>query len=165
MDNEIISSNGINMAADNPIEDPMDESAQPVGGGQEQVLKELLNKIRKCPTYSSLYDLEPLFNRNGLTMQVTTKNRMIACKIMENKPYCKNVIDDYMFIGALRDRDYEISDRVRECLTDFVINAASGPAVVENKQRNWQDDTRLYGDRISIAREDVNTVAQNVILG
>ena len=146
-------------AMDNKIVDPMDDPDQ--SAADKHVLKELLRKVRACPSYSSLFDLQPLFNQNGLTLQVTTKNRMIMCKIMEGKPYCKNVIDDYMFIGSLKDSDHEVSDRMRECVVDFILNSASGPAVITDGRRDWQDRTRLYGNKIGIVREEIQRIAQD----
>jgi len=128
-------------------------------------LQELLFKLQNCPTYSSMYDLESRFNEVGLSIQITTKNRMILCKIVNGKPHCKDVVDDYIFIGSLRDRDVEISERMLDCIVNFVTNAASSePAEIVDAPRKWQDGVRLYGRVLSV-NEEINRIAQDVILG
>lgn len=120
-------------------------------------LQELLYKIKHSVTCSCLYALEENLNGVGLTLQTTTKNRMIICKIKNNKPYCKKFMDDYIFIGVA-DEDRELSKRAIECIIEFVMNAASEPAELKDEQRSWQDGISMYG-KIIVVNEDVESVA------
>ena len=122
----------------------------------------ILYKIKNCPTYSSLYDMEQEFNKIGLTIQITTNNRMVLCKIKNHKPYCQSIIDDYIFIGILNDKDIEISDKMLQCMTNFIMNAASAPSKILNLPRKWQDGTRLYG-HVTVVKEDINYVVQHIV--
>lgn len=126
-------------------------------------LQELIYKVKHSVTCSCLFALEDNFNTVGLTLQTTTKNRMILCKIKNNKPYCKKFMDDYVFIGVA-DEDKELSKRAIECVMEFVMNAASSkPAKLKQEQRSWQDGINMYG-KIIVANEDVEAVASSLLL-
>ncbi|MBD3408531.1 MAG: hypothetical protein GF411_20575 [Candidatus Lokiarchaeota archaeon] len=126
-------------------------------------LQELMYKIKNSVTCSCLFALENNFNKVGLTLQTTTKNRMILCKIKNSRPYCKEFMDDYIFVGSA-DEDRELSKRAVECIIEFVMNAASDkPAKIKDEQRNWQDGISLYG-KVILVNEDVEAVAGNPLM-
>jgi len=126
-------------------------------------LQELIYKVKNSVTCSCLYALEDNFNSVGLTLQTTTKNRMVLCKIKNNRPYCKEFMDDYIFIGTA-DEDKELSKRAIECVIEFIMNAASDkPAKLKDKQRNWQDGISMYG-KIIVVNEDVEAVAGDLLM-
>lgn len=125
-------------------------------------LQELIYKIRHSVTCTCLYALEENFNKVGLTLQTTTKQRMVLCKIKNNKPFCKKIMDDYIFIGVA-DEDRELSSRAIDCIVEFVMNAAGKPAKLKNKQRKWQDGISMYG-KIIVVNEDVDAVAHDLLV-
>lgn len=125
-------------------------------------LRGLLRKIKNSITCSCLYALEKDFNNVGLTLQTTTKNRMVLCKIKNNKPYCKEFLDDYIFIGTAEE-DRELSKRAVECIMEFVQGAASEPAELKQEMPKWQDNISLYG-KIIVVNEDVNAVSNNLLM-
>lgn len=125
-------------------------------------LQELIYKLKYSVTCSCLYALEENFNDIGLTLQTTTKNRMILCKIKDGKPYCKKFMDDYIFIGVAEE-DKELSKRAIECVSEFVLNAASKPAKIKQEQRPWQDGISMYG-KIIVVNEDVEAVANSLLM-
>jgi hypothetical protein len=125
-------------------------------------LEELVYKLKNSVTCSCLYALEENFNRVGLTLQTTTKNRMVLCKIQNSKPYCKKFMDDYTFLGVAEE-DKELSKRAIECIIEFVMGAASKPAKLKKEQRKWQDDISIYG-KIIVVNEDIEAVANALLV-
>lgn len=126
-------------------------------------LQELLYKVKNSVTCSCLYALEDNFNKVSLTLQTTTKNRMVLCKIKNNKPYCKEFMDDYIFIGVAEE-DRELSKRAIECISEFIMNAASEkPAKIKKEQRKWQDGISMYG-KIIVVNEDVKSIAGDLLM-
>lgn len=126
------------------------------------MMDKLLFKIKNCPNFSTLYAMEDRFNEVGLTLQLTTKDRIVLCKIVNNKPCYNEPIEDYIFLGRISDKEQELSDRMISCITNFVINAAGEPSEIVDEQRVWQDGVRLYG-QILVVNEDIKAIAQEVI--
>ena len=144
-------------ASDEMQESPIAEPESP-----ESDCSTILYKIKANPTYSTLHCLEELLNKVGLTLQTTTKNRMILCKIVDSKPCCDNVVDDFVFVGS-DNKEGEISERMLDCIENFIVNAATGPATILGTQRKWQHGARTYG-KIIVVNEDVNSIAQGMVL-
>jgi len=126
----------------------------------DKILEDVLRKINSSISCSCLYALEEDFNKVGLTLQTTSRNRTVLCKIKDGKPLCKNYPDDYIFIGYI-DEDKELSRRVLDCIVEFVSNASSEPAKVKDEPRSWQNTNCLYG-KVVLVNEDVNSVANLV---
>ena len=119
-----------------------------------------IEKIRNCIDYNALYCMEEDFNRVGLTIQQTPKRRMILCKIINGRPYAEKIIEDYIFISSLDNRDAEVSLRAIDCIINFVQAASSDPSKVEDVARTWMDGVRLYGKTIRIMEESISRAIQ-----
>jgi hypothetical protein len=63
---------------------------------------------------------------------------------------------------GVAEEDKELSKRAIECITEFVMGAASKPAKLKKEQRSWQDGISLYG-KIMIVNEDVESVASILV--
>jgi hypothetical protein len=127
-------------------------------------IDKLTYKIRQCIDYQSLYALEEEFNNFGLTIQTTAQNRVILCKLRNGKAKADKVIDDYIFVGSLEKSADEISDRAAQKIVDFVQNAKGNKGKLKNVARVWRDGLRMYESTISIMHEDVQCVADNLII-
>lgn len=126
-------------------------------------LEKLLHKISSCIDYQCLYALEEWFNKVGLTVQTTSRNRLILCRLdKEGKVISDSVIDDYIFVGNLDELGKELSDRATQKISDFVRNHAGGPGKVLDKARVWRNGLRMYED-IIIVNEDVQEIADKLI--
>ena len=126
-------------------------------------MDELLRKIRMTIHYGGLYALESSFNRAGLTLQNTTGNRMILCKLRDGVPVAESVAEDYIYIGNVNDTDRELSERTVGKICDFVLNAGGAPDTPRNLARAWRNGVRMYEASIKIVNEDVNWVAGEII--
>lgn len=124
----------------------------------------LVYKIEQCTDYQCLYALEEEFNKVGLTVQTTPKNRMILCKLRNGKPLAESVVDDYIFIGSLDNMTNELSDRVVSKIGDFVRTNSAMPDKVQNIARVWRNGLRMYESTVAIMNEDVSRIADNMIL-
>lgn len=127
----------------------------------DKTLQEVLKKVKSSITCSCLYALEKEFNEIGLTLQTTSKNRMVLCKIRNGRPFCESFQDDYIFIGYA-DEDKELSRRAIDCIAEFVSGAASEPAELKSEPRSWQNTNRFYG-KIILVNEEVNAVANLLV--
>lgn len=125
----------------------------------------LVYKIGQCIDYQSLYALEESFNNCGLTIQTTSLNRMILCKLIDGKPVTESVVDDYIFVGGLNDMSREITERAVIKICDFVRTCSGKANKVENVARVWRNGLRMYESTISIMNEDVNEVAGEILNG
>ena len=114
-------------------------------------LKNILKKIRGCANFDTLYGLEEDFNNVGLTVQPTNQSRMLLCRIEESKPITGKVLDDYIFIGSIKNREDGLSMRDIDCITSFIIEHAGSPAEVVGKGRKWQQQTRMYAHAIDLS--------------
>jgi hypothetical protein len=124
----------------------------------------LIYKIEQSIDYQCLYALEEEFNKVGLTVQTTAKNRLILCKLREGRPLAESIVDDYIFIGSLDTMTNELSDRTTSKISDFVRTNAGNPGKVQNVARVWRNGLRMYEATISIVNEDVNEIAGKMIL-
>ena len=125
-------------------------------------LNKVKKKIRMSLSCSNLLAMEEDFNKIGLTIQTTTKNRIILCKIKDEQPYCREICEDYIFIGSYDGGDQILSDRVIDTLVEFVDNAHSKPAKVVDKMRSWQRNVSMYG-KVILVNEDVHALSQEII--
>jgi hypothetical protein len=121
-------------------------------------LDKLLYKIGQCVDYQCFYALEEDFNKIGLTIQTTSRNRMILCKLQDGSPVTEKIIDDYIFVGSLDESTKELTDRTVEKICDFVRTNVGTPGKVENIAKVWRNGLRMYQSAISIANEDIERV-------
>ena len=145
--------------APKPISTPLPTLSLPIS----ERLSKLLSQINKCTDYQCIYALEESFNENGLTIQSTSKNRMVLCKLRNNKPVAENVVEDYIFIGGLDNPSKELSDRVVSKICEFVKANAGDPGKVKNEARPWRNGLRMCNS-IMIANEDVQEIAGDILL-
>jgi hypothetical protein len=130
----------------------------------DREVDKLIYKIGQCIDYQSLYALEESFNKCGMTIQTTSRNRMILCKLRDGKPVTESIVDDYIFIGNLDDLSHEISDRASIKISDFVRTNVGKSSKVENIARVWRNGLRMYESTIKIMNEDINRVAGEIII-
>lgn len=134
------------------------------GGTDTKEVEKVVYKIGQCIDYQSIYALEESFNRIGLTIQMTSRNRMILCKLQEGKALTERVVDDYIFIGDTKDLSKEISERASEKICDFVRTNAGKSSKVENTSRAWRNGLRMY-ESVVIVNEDQQKIAGDIICG
>lgn len=125
----------------------------------------LIHKIGQCIDYQSLYALEEDFNKYGFSVQTTSNNKMILCKLKDGKILAENVVDDYIFIGSNNTSTNELSDRATTKICDFVRNNCGDPSSVMNMARVWRNGIRVYESSVKIVNEDVNQIADKLING
>lgn len=135
----------------------------PSKGKKSSNLSKLLYKISQCIDYQNLYALEEDFNKAGLSVQTTSRNRMILCRLVEGKIITERVIDDYIFIGSLDESTKELSESQIQKISDFVRNRSGDPSTVQNKARVWRNGLRMY-DSVMVVNEDVNNIADDMEL-
>ena len=123
-----------------------------------KAVDKLINRIRACFDYQSLYAMEDGFNSIGLTIQTTAKNRMILCRIVDNKAKASAVGEDYIFIGGL-DNSQEYTERAEQKIVDFILNNASEKSEVKDTARVWRNGLRMYESTIVVESEDINCLA------
>jgi hypothetical protein len=134
------------------------------GGTDTKEVEKVVYKIGQCIDYQSIYALEESFNKIGLTIQMTSRNRMILCKLLEGKALTERVVDDYIFIGDTKDLSKEISERASEKICDFVRTNAGKSSKVENTSRAWRNGLRMY-ESVVIVNEDQQKIAGDIICG
>ena len=124
-----------------------------------QCVNKVVDKLGRCIDYQSVYALEEDFNKIGLTVQTTSNNRMILCKLREGKPISTNVVEDYIFIGSHDTAINELTDRAVMKMSDFVRTNASLADVVKNTARVWRNGLKMYESTITIMNEDKHAEA------
>lgn len=125
---------------------------------------DITNKVRQCIDFQSIYALEEDFNKVGLTVQTTSSNRVVLCKIVEGKPSAKQVIDDYIFIGSLDNSLIELSDRTAGKIVDFINNNRSGPSKIADVPRTWRNGLKMYEQSIAIVNEELEVAVEETLL-
>lgn len=136
-------------------------------GAQEEEknndVDKLIYRIGQCTDYQCLWALEESFNKSGLTIQTTSRNRMILCKLVGGKPISENIIDDYIFVGSLDEMSRELTDRTVEKICDFVRTNAGKSDKVKNIGKVWRNGLRMYESTIKIMNEDVEEIAGELL--
>jgi len=125
---------------------------------------DIANKIRQCIDFQSIYALENEFNKVGLTVQTTNNSRVILCKIIEGKPYAKQVIDDYIFIGSLDNSLAELTDRTASKIVDFINNNRGASTVIQDIPRTWRNGLKMYEQNIAIMNESLDFIMDSSLL-
>ena len=126
-------------------------------------LETLLYKLRNCLNWDALFALEEDFNQIGLTLQPTTKERVVLCKIKDGQPSAERICEDYMFLANATERNTTLSERHIEVISDFCINASSAPATLEgNPRRKWMHGVQTYG-KIIVVNEDIQYIASTIL--
>ena len=136
-------------------------------GAQEEEknndVDKLIYRIGQCTDYQCLWALEESFNKSGLTIQTTSRNRMILCKLVGGNPISENIIDDYIFVGSLDEMSRELTDRTVEKICDFVRTNAGKSDKVKNIGKVWRNGLRMYESTIKIMNEDVEEIAGELL--
>ncbi len=125
----------------------------------------VVHKVRQCIDYQSLYAMEKDANSIGLTIQTTSHNRMILCKIKNHKPVADNIIDDYIFIGSLNTATNEISDGAMQKIIDWMMNNNGPTSIVKDMARVWRNGLKMYESSIRIMNEDINYIGDVIVEG
>jgi len=128
------------------------------------VLERLLYKIPQCIDYQNLYAMEDEFNKVGLSVHTTPKNRMILCRVVDGRIVADKVIDDYIFIGSIEDSMRELSERAIYKICNFVRSRADKASKPLNIARPWRNGLRMK-DTIMVANEDVSQIADDLDSG
>ena len=123
-------------------------------------MAKLIFKIQNSIDYHSIFCLEEEFNKVGLTLQTTAQNRVILCRIHNNKPLAEHIIDDYIFLGSLDTKDREVPVRAIECIVNFVQTNGKVASEILDIPRAWRNGVRLYGAAIPIMNEDIKNIDQ-----
>jgi hypothetical protein len=142
---------------------PLNKNEREVDKKYEISLGKLLYKIDQCIDYQNLYSLEEDFNKVGLTIQSTSRNRMILCRLLNGAPITEKVIDDYIYIGGTDELSKELTNRTTEKIADFVKTNAGPPGKIENIARVWQNGLRMYQNKIAIVNEDIDRISGEII--
>ncbi len=122
----------------------------------------LLVKVSGCPNYRTLYAMEADFNSAGLTIQTTTGNRIILCRLVKGRPVAKEAMTDFIFIGSLDGADRDLDDRVSQKICDFISNTEGPAGTVKDIARSWRNGLRMYESSIAIVNEDINYIGETL---
>lgn len=132
------------------------------GGLVNLYVEELIKKIEMCIDYQSLFALEESFNKCGLTVQTTARNRTILCKLREGKPVTEKIIEDYIFLGSLNTLSEEISEISGKKICLFIRENAGPAGKVENMARSWQNGLRVYESKLLVVDEGMQEVVGDI---
>ena len=126
----------------------------------------LLERVKHCYDWKSIYTLKDDFEKVGLTIHDTSGGRKVLCRIEEGKPIVNNIVDDYIFMGTSANLDEEVSKRALEVILYFLENKAGEPRVVLDNSQSYSKDMSLYGKPLKIYAEDASYRNQEVqVLG
>ena len=125
-------------------------------------LESLVNKIQSSTDYHCIYALEEEFNKCGLTIQPTSRNRMALCRMVDGRPISEKVVEDYIFIGSVDDLSKDLTDRIVDKVCQFVRTNAGAPGEIQNVARQWRNGIRMYEDTLMIANEDVIHIGEMI---
>lgn len=116
------------------------------------MLQNLINKIRRCDCWNTLYSLAEEFKKYGLSIEHTNGGRHALCRLENGQPVVESILDDFIFIEGT-DAHSEISPRAMEVITDFTwrcaTKAQTTPELPAHKRRY-----SLYGKPIRIHNEN-----------
>ena len=82
-------------------------------------MQKLINIVRRCHDFASLYLLENELNDVGLTIQPILNNRMALCKVVNGKPQLGKITEDFMYVGSRTSTDNEIPKRLLDTIVEF----------------------------------------------
>lgn len=115
----------------------------------EEILS-LLDAVDQCTQYNEIYNLEESFNKVGMTLQKTTNNRTILCRVQDNKIVTENVIDDYIFVGPAK----RLHEGVINKIKDFVLanegvacTPTHEPITIMNEDKKFSLDFLVESER------------------
>jgi hypothetical protein len=124
-------------------------------------LAKLVNKIYQCPDYQTLYTLEDDFNEVGLTIQTTSNNRIILCKIKDSKPLSDDPLVDYIYMGSLDIAINPLNAELMLKIIIFIVNAKGAKGELKNMARSWRDGLRMYEQSIAVeGKEKGKTITE-----
>jgi hypothetical protein len=114
---------------------------------------DIVHKIEMCIDYQTLYTLEDDFNEIGLTIQISSGNKVALCKLVDGKPKADKAIEDYIHVGSLETAANEISPNATSKIIAFIRTNRGKADKVKNKARGWKDGIRTYGKAIRIGED------------
>lgn len=145
---------------------PKQMQETPVKNKMGQWFDNLLERVKHCYDWKSMYTLKDEFEKIGLTLHDTSGGRKVLCRVESGKPVVESIVDDYIFMGSGTNLDEEISNRALEVIIYFLENRASEPQTVLDSSQSYSKDMKFYGKPLQIYAEDVNFRSQEVqILG
>ncbi len=122
-------------------------------------LDNLLNKIKLCDNWRTLYALSEDFSNHGILMKVTSSGKHTLCRIANGMPVYDNIIDDFIFIEHSGDEFDIIPQRSIDLISEFVnTNASNNKASYDTP--NYLKSYGLYGQPINIVSESELTTNQ-----
>lgn len=106
----------------------------------------LLHKIKNSINIHCLMAMDCCFRDVGLTVIETNKNKVVISKIIDGRPMCGKIIEDYIIIGDSRDCE-QFTERTINCILDFVTNASTVDEFVpdKNKVNNFYGEVVVSG--------------------
>jgi len=104
----------------------------------------IYEKLSMCVDLSSLEKLENEFNNVGMTLQHTKSDKILLCKIKDNKPCIDTIFEDYMIIGYARECARKISRDTLDNVSVFVENNAGEPSKIICDGQKF-DHNALFG--------------------
>lgn len=127
----------------------------------ENLIK-VIDKIKICHDYGTLHQLNEDFNSIGLALVKTVSNKMILCKIKENKPCVDKILQDYIFVGSVNEHKNELSNKFVSCLIEFIKKSNSNQSFIKYEDKNWQKMFGQYGKAVGIQMESVDMKIQEI---
>lgn len=127
-------------------------------------LNRLVRKLYDIVYLDNFLALSKEFNKIGLTIHRTYKNRYILCKLINGTPSATELFSDYMFIGNISDTNEVASDKLIEKVVEFITKQCGDPSTPTISRPTWQDTSRPYGTAIRVQNEDVQFISQTLIL-
>jgi len=124
-------------------------------------LANIVNKVYQCTDYQTLYAMESDFNQVGLTIQTTSNNRMILCKIADSKPKASEAMTDYIYVGGLDMSMQSIGFEFALKIIVFIVNAKGAKGELKNLARKWQDGLRMYGQAVTVEEKIKGAIVED----
>lgn len=119
---------------------------------------DLIEKIKNCYDFNTLYQLNEDLLKAGITIQPTNGDKMIMCRLEGDRPVTDHIVDDYIFIGHKNILDHEIPARLLECVVEFVTRHK----LVKEVHPDWQKNHSTYG--VFINNEQTMNTVQEIVL-
>lgn len=121
---------------------------------------DIYDKLSMCVDLSSLELLEEDLNNVGLTLQHTKSDKILVCKIKENKPCIDTIFEDYMIIGYARECARKISRDTIDSLMTFIENNSGEPSKVISDGQKFDHNAILCGGSCEDKDMSVDQVLQ-----
>lgn len=124
----------------------------------------LIERVKHCYDWKSLYAMHEEFKKIGLTLHDTSGGRKVLCKVEEGKPVINNIVDDYIFVGSNDVLDEEVSQRALDVILYFLETKAGQPQAVMDSRQSYSKNMALYGKPLMIHTEGAQVKNQEIII-